>query len=339
MYQSHYNLRELPFELTPDPSYLYLTVRHREALSNLEYGLSAAKALTVLIGEAGTGKTTLINTVFSSQRCRHVRCVYVNNPMLTRAEFVSTLATRFDLGADAAQSKSILLDRLEPFLRRRLADGEVMALVVDEAQRLSTELLEEIRLLANIETPTRKLLPLVLAGQPELGARLEEPELRQLKQRVALRCEVSPFDLSETAAYIASRVKAAGGVPFQLFTREAVVLIHERSAGIPRTINVICDNSLMTGMALNRQMVDQAIVLEVCRDFALQHRPLPQEPPPLEGEVAAGTIAPASERAHSQGARPSAGDPPRTGGESNAVSGGANLRGRSRFSVFGSGLS
>jgi general secretion pathway protein A len=292
MYQRHYNLRELPFELTPDPRYLYLTPRHREALSNLEYGLFSAKSLTVLIGEAGTGKTTLLNAVLNSPRCRHVRCVYVKNPALTRAEFVNTLATRFGLGAEAAESKAVLLERLELFVRERRANGEVMALVVDEAQRLSTELLEEIRLLANIETPTEKLLPLVLAGQSELGVRLEEPGLRQLKQRVSLRCEIGPFRLPETAAYIDRRVRIAGGVPSQLFTRDAVIAVHEHSGGIPRTISVICDNALMNGMALDRQKVDQAIVLEVCRDFALRNG---NPSPPDETKIAPAT-APTEDR-------------------------------------------
>jgi len=272
MYRSYYDLAELPFELTPDPKYLFLTPRHREALSNLEYGLFAAKGLTLLTGEAGTGKTTLLNAVVRSERCRQVRCVYVNNPTLTREEFVNTLATRFDLGPEAARSKAVLLDRLEVVLRQRRAAGEITALVVDEAQGLSTELLEEIRLLANIETPAQKLLPLVLAGQPELAGRLEHPSLRQLKQRVALRCEILPFQLSETAGYIASRIKTAGGVPSRLFTQEAVILVHECSAGIPRTVSVLCDNALMSAMALDRQTVDRATVLEVSRDFALRRQ-------------------------------------------------------------------
>lgn len=266
MYQRYYGLRELPFELTPNPTYLYLTPKHREALSNLEYGLFSAKSLTVLIGEAGTGKTTLLRAALESERCKHVRCVYLNNPALTRSEFVRMLATRFELRADAADSKAVLLENLERVLGERRAQGEITALVVDEAQSLSYELLEEIRLLANIETQSEKLLPLVLAGQPELSGRLDEPELRQLKQRVALRCEVGALELSETAAYIAARIRTAGGVPSKLFSREAVSVIHEHSRGIPRTISVICDNALVTAMALERQPVDQSIVLEVCRD-------------------------------------------------------------------------
>ena len=270
MYQNFYGLRELPFELAPNPRFLFLTSRQREALSNLEYGLFSAKSLTLLLGEAGTGKTTLLQAALKSERCRHVRCVCINNPVLTTEDFVRLLAVRFDLGIDAAASKSLLLDRLEQLLREGRRRGEITALVVDEAQSVSDSLLEEVRLLANIETPTEKLLPLVLAGQPELGARLEDPALRQLKQRVTLRCELAPFDLPDTAAYIGSRIKTAGGVPSRLFTQEAVKLIHEYARGIPRTVSVVCDNALLSGVALGRQPVDRAIVLEVCRDLCLR---------------------------------------------------------------------
>jgi general secretion pathway protein A len=269
MYQSFFGLRELPFELTANPKYLFLTARQREALSTLQYGLMSAKSLTVLVGEAGTGKTTLIRAALDSDRCKNVRCVYLNNPMLSSADFVNLLAGRFNLGPEAAAAKSIFLERLESVLRERRAGGEITALVVDEAQSLSTELLEEIRLLANIETPSEKLLPLVLAGQPEFADRLENFELRQLKQRVALRCELLPFDLVDTAAYIASRISTAGGAAHEMFTQEAIAVIHDRSQGIPRTINVICDNALVNGMALGRRRVERALVEEVCRDLRL----------------------------------------------------------------------
>jgi type II secretory pathway predicted ATPase ExeA len=270
MYLQFFGLRDLPFELTPNPKFLFFSARHREALSNLEYGLSSAKGLTVLIGEAGTGKTTLLRAALESEPCRDVRCVMLNNPALSRREFMEMLARRFDLGDDAGASKTILLDALEARLRERRARGEITALVVDEAQSLSLELLEEIRLLANIETPREKLLPLVLAGQPELGDRLNDPALRQLKQRVALRCEMAPFELPETAAYIASRIRTAGGEAARLFTREAVMAIHEFSHGIPRSISVMCDNALLNGFALGRRPVDREVVTDVCRDFDLR---------------------------------------------------------------------
>ncbi len=269
MYKDFYGLRELPFELTPNPRYLYLTRSHHEALSNLQYGLSAGKALTLLVGEAGTGKTTLLRAAVASEWCRHVRCVCVNNPTLTRDEFIEVLARAFDLGPQASRSKTTLLAEIEQLLRERGSRGETTALVVDEAQSLSAELLEEIRLLSNLETATEKLLPLVLAGQPELSARLEEPGLRQLKQRVALRCELTPFGLKETAGYIASRIRTAGGEASRMFTKEAVMLVHECSHGVPRMVNVMCDNALVNGFALGRRPVDRAIVLDVSRDFRL----------------------------------------------------------------------
>jgi general secretion pathway protein A len=272
MYQGFYGLGELPFELTPNPKYLFLTRQHREALSNLQYGLFSAKAITVLIGEAGTGKTTLLHAALQSDPCRHVSCVYLNNPALTRAEFVHVLANRFELSPRAAESKAVMLPELERALRERRARGEITAFVIDEAQSLSGELLEEIRLLANIETETEKLLPLVLAGQTELTDRLNESGLRQLKQRVNLRCEIKPFSQEETAAYIVWRVRTAGGDAIRLFTRDAVRLIHEKSSGIARLINVICDNALVTGCALGRQPIDRAIVAEVARDFDLDRQ-------------------------------------------------------------------
>jgi general secretion pathway protein A len=276
MYQRFFGLRELPFELTSNPKYLFFSAQHREALANLEYGLSSAKAITVVVGEAGTGKTTLVRAALESERCRRVKAIVLDNPTLTREEFVEILAARFQLGPAAAASKAALLDALEAELRARRAREEITALIVDEAQSLSDELLEEVRLLANIETPTEKLLPLVLAGQPELGARLNESGLRQLKQRVALRCEVAPLDLGDTAAYIVSRIRTAGGNTTKLFTREAVTLIHEFSRGIPRVINVMCDNALISGFALKRQPVDRDIVAEVCRDFDLKKAEAPQ---------------------------------------------------------------
>ena len=300
MYQRFYGLRELPFELTSNPKYLFLTPQYREALSNLQYGLSSAKAVTLLLGEAGTGKTTLLRAALESEVCRHVRCVYLNNPALTRTEFVETLARRFELSPQAASSKALLLAELEQALRERRHRGEISALVVDEAQSLSLELLEEIRLLANIETPTEKLLPVVLAGQPELAGRLNDAALRQLKQRVALRCKIVPFNLQETAAYMAARIRTAGGDASRLFTREAVMVIHEHSFGIPRTISVMCDNALLTGFGLGRQPVNSEIVLEVARDFDLNdarardtmsHAPVADELHVTHGDTASDSPA------------------------------------------------
>jgi len=269
MYESFYGLRERPFDLTPNPRFLVMTDVHREALSNLEYGIASRTGITLLVGEAGTGKTTLIRTALERQPAR-VHCVHLSNPALTRDEFVQMLALRFELSDKAQASKTSLLLELENILRRRDEVGESTVLLVDEAQSLPRDILEEIRLLANIETNDRKLLSVIMAGQPELTSLLNNVELRQLKQRVALRCELRPLTLQETAGYVAGRIRSAGGVGAQVFTREAVTLIHERSLGIPRTISVIADNSLLTGFAVAQRPVNSATVREVCEDFDLR---------------------------------------------------------------------
>ncbi|HXI28143.1 MAG TPA: AAA family ATPase [Vicinamibacterales bacterium] len=269
MYARYYGFRENPFELTANPRYLFFTAQHREALCHLEYGLSAAKPVTLLVGEAGTGKSTLLRAALASDTCRHVKCALIDNPTLTRAEFFETLAARFGLTGAAEKSKASLLGGLEAAIRSRQSRREITALAVDEAQAIPDEILEEIRLLANLETPTSRLLPVVLAGQPELGERLKHPSLRQLKQRIALRCELKPLDLPDTAGYIASRIRTAGGDPANIFTREAVTLIHEYSRGLPRTISVMCDNALTSGFALDQRPVSGDIVREVIRDFDL----------------------------------------------------------------------
>jgi type II secretory pathway predicted ATPase ExeA len=269
MYLDFFRLREAPFDLTPNPKYLWLSARHQEALSNLEYGLFAAKPITLLVGDAGTGKTTLVRAALESARCRHVRCIYLNNPVLSRAEFIHVLARRIGLSPDAADSKAVFLEELERSLTERRLGGEVMALVIDEAQSLSYELLEEIRLLANVETATDTLLPMILSGQPELAARLNESRLRHLKQRITLRCAILSFTLEETIAYIDARSTIAGARSTDLFARDAARLIHERTGGNPRTINVICDNALLTAFGRGRRCVDVEIVDEVSSDFDL----------------------------------------------------------------------
>jgi type II secretory pathway predicted ATPase ExeA len=266
VYEDFFELRERPFSLTPDPRFLCMTPHHREALSNLTYGIASAQAITLLTGEAGTGKTTLLRTALANIG-EDTECVVVSNPTLTRAEFVQFLANKFGLSAGAASSKATWLVELEQLLQQRHARGITTALLLDEAQSLSDQLLEEVRLLSNIETDTDKLLPIVLIGQPDLANRINHPSLRQLKQRIALRCELGQFDLPSTASYVASRIRIAGGTPSVVFTREAVGLVHEFSNGIPRTINVICDNALLSGYAANERPVSARTVAEVCRDF------------------------------------------------------------------------
>jgi len=268
MYETFFGFRERPFDLTPNPRFLVLTDSHREVLSNLEYGIASRKGVTLVVGEAGSGKTTLIRTVMERQP-RRVHAVHVSNPTLSREEFNETLAVKFGLSERARSSKAALLSELEALLADRSARGETTLLIVDEAQSLSLELLEEIRLLANTETSEEKLLQVILAGQPELAERLNHQDLRQLKQRVALRCELFPLSDRETAGYVAGRISIAGGVAARVFTREAVSLIHRASRGVPRTVSVLADNALLGGFAREQKPVDSAIVREVCRDFDL----------------------------------------------------------------------
>lgn len=269
MYEHFYGLRERPFDLTPDPRYLVATEVHQEALSNIEYAIASRKGVALLVGESGTGKTTVIRAAINKQSSR-THCVHLHNPALTRKEFVQMLAARFGLSPRARKSKADLLLELEQLLRQRRDAQEATVLVVDEAQSLPLELLEEIRLLSNIETDDEKLLSLIIAGQPELADRLTDQSLRQLKQRIALRCELRPLNLPESCGYIAGRIAAAGGTPGEIFSREAVVLIHERSRGVPRAINVIADNALVSGFAAEQRLVTTPLVREVCRDFDIR---------------------------------------------------------------------
>jgi len=274
MYERHFGLRERPFELTPNPRYLVLTPSHEEALSNLEYGITSRKGITLLLGEAGTGKTTLLRKALTLKvrpgDTSSEGWVYLSNPTLSRHEFFEVLTSGFGLGPGARSSKAQLLLELQELLVDRHQRGLVSALIVDEAQALPHHLLEELRLLANIESDTDKLLPLVLAGQPEFAERLNEPRLRQFKQRIALRCRLDPLTLRETASYIATRLRLAGGDPAGIFTRDAVVAVHEASGGIPRTISVVCDNALLAGFADDRRPVDADTVREVSADFDLR---------------------------------------------------------------------
>lgn len=273
MYESFYGLSFPPFDVTPNHRHLLLTPTHREALHTLEYGVRARKGIILLLGDAGTGKTTLLRKSLalrlSETSGTPPGCVYIKNPKLSAGELFEQLACGFNLPATAIVSKPRMLKLLEKSLVASHAAGRDVMLIVDEAQSLSNDVVEELRLLANIETDDTKLLPLILAGQSELAERLNSHELRQFKQRITLRCQLSPLTLQETATYVFARVGMAGGDASKMFTREAVLAIHEASKGIPRTISVICDNALLTGFAMDKQKVDAAIVEEVCRDLDL----------------------------------------------------------------------
>jgi general secretion pathway protein A len=291
MYEAFYGLRERPFELTPNPRFLLMTSRHREALTTLEYGLSGRTGIALLVGEAGTGKTTMVHAALQSQSARQSKVAYLNNPSLTRAEFIEFLAAGFGLTPEAAKSKTRCLAELTEVLVNRHAAGMMAAIIIDEAQCLPDALLEEVRLLANIASASEKLLSIILAGQPELAVRLNHPSLRQLKQRIGLRCSLLPLTLPETVAYITARVRIAGGDARNLFTPEAIETIHRRCGGIPRAISVICDNALVTGFALDQRPIDEKIVLEVCQDFDFGEVPAEAQPPAPAPDAPATVVA------------------------------------------------
>jgi general secretion pathway protein A len=288
MYERYYGLQERPFDLSPNPRFLCFTPQHREALVHLQYGLAGRPGVTVLVGEAGTGKTTLVRAALQAANDSST-IVHLSNPTLTRAEFYDYLAAGFAFSGEAGKSKIQFLRELEAALGK---DGSPMlALVVDEAQSVPYELLEEIRLLTNAEAPNGRSLAVALVGQPELGRRLDEARLRQLKQRVVLRCELTALSLKDTAAYISARVRTAGGEATRLFTRDAVVAVHQHAAGIPRVISVICDNALVNGFAADQKPVGANLIAEVCRSLALAPAASAPDVRPAAPEPAAAVVA------------------------------------------------
>src|SRR5271163_2898508 len=241
MYKSFFNLKRNPFEITPDPSFLFPTKRHNEALAALYYGVSRHKGFVVMTGEVGTGKTLLIRCLLHLLNRSHVNYAYVFNSRLTPTEFLQYIAGDFRLGT-AGKSKSELLLDLSSFVIGRFQKGLTTVLVVDEAHHLSVDVLEEIRLLTNLETPQEKLLQILLIGQPELDEKLDSTDLRQLKQRIALRSHLASLSLEETQGYIYCRLQLAGSTsPAQLFPMETVLEVHRQSLGFPRLINTLCE--------------------------------------------------------------------------------------------------
>lgn len=260
MYLQFYGLRDIPFSLTPDPRFLYFTASHREVMANLSYGIQYGKGLIVTTGEVGTGKTTMLRAMLTKLD-RSVLCSYIFNPGLTVPDLYQQMGADFGLGQYT--SKSDMLMKLGKMLMMRHSRGLRTVLIVDEAQGLSRELLEEVRLLLNFETYTEKQLQIILVGQPELRQLLNSPDLRQLKQRISLRCEIKPLKADEVPGYIRVRLKVAGASRLNLFNADAIVMIFRASEGIPRLVNNICDNALLTGFAMNAKTITPAIVAEI----------------------------------------------------------------------------
>ncbi len=268
MYKQFFGLNRNPFEISPDPSFLVPTPRHNEALANLYYGVRRQKGFVVVTGEVGTGKTLLLKCLLDVLNHDQIAFAYVFNPRLTVGQFFQYILGDFGIKLNG-NAKSEMLLALNSFLISRYRKAQTTVLVVDEAQHLSRELLEEIRLLTNLETGQQKLLQIILAGQPELEDKLDAADLRQLKQRVALRCRLEALTLQETRTYINRRLQLAGGSGSALFSDETVATIHQYSKGIPRLINTLCENALIIAYAHKVKQVSPQFVEEVAADFRL----------------------------------------------------------------------
>ena len=271
MYKAFFNLTREPFEITPDPSFLFPTKRHNEALAALYYGVRRRKGFVVLTGEVGTGKTLLLRCLLQLlKKNDDVTYAYVFNGLMSSVEFLQYIAGDFELPA-ANKNKSELLLQLYRHVIERNRKGLTTVLVVDEAHQLSPEILEEIRLLTNLETAETKLLQILLVGQPELDDKLDSVGLRQLKQRIAFRAQLMPLDLEETMGYIERRLHLAGANSHSstIFPADTVAAVHHYSGGYPRLINTVCENALIAAYAKRTEVVTPEMIVDIAADFRL----------------------------------------------------------------------
>jgi general secretion pathway protein A len=269
MYKKFFGLRENPFNVNPDPRYLYLTRHIQEALACLIYGIQARKGFVLLTGEVGTGKTTVLNKLLGWCRQERIATAFMFNPRLSEAEFFDFMLADFGIPGDSTLKSRTLL-KLNQWLLEQHQRGSRAILIVDEAQNLSFDMLEEIRLLTNLETSTEKLLQIVLAGQPELEEKVNDPRLRQLRQRITLWAKTRPLTLLETSGYIKERLRIGGCVGQEIFSLAAVEAVHRHARGIPRMVNLICEHALISAFVEHSKTVSAKIVEEVARDFDLQ---------------------------------------------------------------------
>jgi general secretion pathway protein A len=271
MYKAYFQLTRNPFDLTPDPTCFVPTERHNETLASLYYGVRRHKGFVVVTGEVGTGKTLLLRCLLRLlEESRDITYAYIFNNRLTSTEFLQYMLLDFGLPASGKNKCEMLFD-LSQFLVSRSSRQMTTVLIVDEAHLLSDELLEEVRLLSNLETYDDKLLQIVLVGQPELDEKLDSKGLRQLKQRISLRTHLAPLSLEETQRYIEHRLQIAGADPTasSLFSPKAMAMVFRFSRGYPRLINTICENSLLTAYARQVQVITPEIVKQVAREFRL----------------------------------------------------------------------
>jgi general secretion pathway protein A len=277
MYKNFYQLKKNPFEITPDPAFLFPTAKHNEALASLYYGVTSHRGFVVLTGEVGTGKTLLLRSLLGLLQRRDVAFALIFNPSLSALEFIRYVARDFGLPVNG-KAKDEIIHALNGFLLDRHQRGLTTLLVADEAHHLSAEVLEEIRLLTNLETAQQKLLQIVMAGQPELDQKLDSYELRQLKQRIALRCHLDALSLEECRNYISRRLLIAGAQASNtIFTESAILTVFRQSRGFPRLINTVCENALLAGYAKRATTITAEIVDGVSKDLRLGVMAMPAE--------------------------------------------------------------
>jgi len=268
MYKSYFGLKENPFNVNPDPRYLFLTKQIEEALTGLMYGIQTKKGFITLTGEVGTGKTTLVNRLLDWLHQRRTKTAFLFNSRMNSNQLFDFILAEFEITCET-RSKSQQLLKLNQWLLERFRAGETAVLIVDEAQNLTYPVLEEIRLLTNLETSTEKLLQIVLSGQPELEEKLKLPQLRQLRQRVTLRCKTAPLTKEQTRDYIIERLRIAGANGAPIFNEEAMETVHMYSLGIPRVVNLLCEHSLVNAFVEQQRPIQPKIVEEVAREFQL----------------------------------------------------------------------
>ena len=270
MYKSFFELKENPFNVSPDPRYIVLTKQIEEAFSGLMYGIQTKKGILTLTGEVGTGKTTLVNRLLDWLNTERAKTAFVFNSRLNSNQLLDFVLSEFEISCEST-SKSRQLMKLNEWLLEQFRAGQTAVLIIDEAQNLTFPVLEEIRLLTNLETASEKLIQIVLSGQPELEERLKLPQLRQLRQRMAVRCKTAPLTKEEAHAYVLERLRIAGAVPTAapIFTPQAIDTMHLYSLGVPRVINLLCEHSLINAYVEHERPVSAKIVEDVAREFQL----------------------------------------------------------------------
>jgi general secretion pathway protein A len=264
MYNKFYGFREAPFNITPDPRFLFYSERHKEAFNHLTFGVKQRKGFIQITGEVGAGKTTLCRAFLESLDAGH-RTALILNPVMTETQLLRTILAEF--GLKAPRDRVSCLAALNDFLLEQMEEGRDVLLVIDEAQDLSIELLEQVRLLSNLETDQRKLLQIVLIGQPELRELLDRKSMRQLRQRITVRYHLDPLTRYETRFYIQHRLQVAGANSVPAFNSAAVLLIHRYSKGIPRLINAVCDKTLLAGFAAGSELLKGRHVMRAVREL------------------------------------------------------------------------